>query len=345
MIHFGLLGCGYWGPNIVRVLLRQEDVRLVRVAEPREGRRERLLREHPGLQVCRDHREVIEDPILDAVVIATPVSTHHALAMEALGAGLHVLVEKPLASSTTEARALAAEAKRRGSVLMAGHIFQYSPAVEALARLCSGDGLGAIYYLDAARMNMGPPRSEVDVVWDLGPHDVSIVCHLLGTGALEVGASGASYARGGLIDTAFITVRYPGGIQAKLHLSWLSPFKVRRLHVAGRGGAVLYDETEPVEKVRFYHQGVDTRLGAGDADSVRLVYGPGKVTTPPLGTWEPLEKEIRHFIECIQRDREPVSGPAVAVKVVEILEAASRSIAQGGAVQRIDTREEATWMI
>lgn len=333
MIRLGLIGCGYWGPNILRAVIRQSDAEVVRVADMKSGRREFVKHEFPKIDVCADHGEILEDTSIDGVIVATPVTTHYGIGRQALEAGKHLLVEKPLARRAGEAHALANLAKQKGKILMAGHIFQYAPAVQAVARLCAQDGMRDIYYIDAVRMNMGPPRSEVDVLWDLGPHDVSIVCHLLGTEAQEVQATGASYAWPELIDTAFLNIRYDRGVQARVHLSWLSPYKVRRIHIAGRGGAILYDETEAVNKVRFFHQGVDNRIGATDTDSSPLSYGPGKVTVPQLEEWEPLEREVRDFLDCIDSGREPLSGPRIAVRVVEILEAASRSIAEGGAVQ------------
>ena len=335
MISLGLIGCGYWGPNILKVLLRQKNARVVRVADARSGRREFIAREFPGLQVCSDSSEVLRDPAIDAVVVATPVTTHYEVGKAALEAGKHTFVEKPLARRAVEAREMAEIAARTGRVLMAGHIFQYAPAVEALSALCSDGSLKRIYYIDAVRMNMGPPQTEVDVLWDLGPHDTSIVCHLLGTNVLDVAATGVSYAWPGLIDTAFITIRFSMGVQARVHLSWLSPYKVRRMHIAGQQGAILYDETDVTAKVRLFHHGVDSRIGAKDTDSIPLAYGQGRVTTPRLGSWEPLEREMGHFMECIESGREPMSGPRLAVRVVEILEAASRSIAASGALQTL----------
>ncbi len=335
MIGVGLIGCGYWGPNILKVLLRQKGARVVRVADAKPGRREFVEREFPDVKVCSDYSDVIRDSAVDAVIVATPVTTHYEIGRAALESGKHVLVEKPLAYRAEQARAMANLAARLGKILMAGHIFQYAPAVVEMKRLCSRDSMREIYYIDAARMNMGPPQTEVDVIWDLGPHDVSIVCHLLGLEVLEVQATGSSYAWAGLTDMAFLTVRYPRGVQARVHLSWLSPYKVRRMHVAGSGGAILYDETEAVEKIRFFHQGVDTRIGAKDTDSGQLAYAQGRVTVPRLETWEPLEREMHHFMDCIESGREPLSGPRLAVRVVEILEAASRSIAEAGTPQSI----------
>ncbi len=275
--------------------------------------------------------EVLESADVDAVVVATPIRTHHQLARAALEHGKHVFVEKPLAASSDEARDLIALARERDRVLMVGHTFLYNPAVEQLRQLVQGGALGSIFYVDAVRANLGLFQSNINVIWDLAPHDLSILNYVLGMTPARVSAHGASHVRPGIEDVAHLTLDYPGGVLAHVQVSWLSPSKVRRFTVVGDRQMAVYDDVEATEKIRIFNRGVDAPDHTSTFGEFQMSYRYGDIVSPHIHWAEPLAVECRSFAEAILEGKTPPSDGANGLEIVRILEATDQSLATDGA--------------
>lgn len=323
--RIGVIGFGYWGPNVVRNLRDTSMADLVGVAEARPERHGEIRRLAQGVRVFDDHRRLLEADI-DAVVIATPIHTHFDLAREALLAGKHVLVEKPMTASAEEAAELIRVAANASRILMVGHTFVYNPAVQELARLVQDGELGRIYHVDAARLNLGLFQRRSNVIWDLAPHDVSILLHLLGRPPLLVSSWGSTCVQSDVHDVAYLELIFEGGMAAQIHVSWLDPAKVRRVTVLGDRKMAVYNDVAPVEKLRIYDLGVNF-----GPDVPGPMYRHGPVTIPPIAWREPLLVQCEHFAECISTGQAPVTDGVQGMVVVATLEAANRSLAAGGA--------------
>ena len=329
MIRLGVLGYGSWGRNVVRVADATPGARLVAVADLDAVRRENAQQRHPSIDTCVDADTLIARGDIDAVLIATDAATHGALIQKAAAAGKHILVEKPLALDTIAARAAVAAAKQAGVVLQVGHLMRYHPAVEVLVSVAREE-LGPIRCVAAQRLNFGQVRSDENVLFSLGPHDLSIMLELFGASPVSVAAQGAAYVRKGVEDLAFVTLRFPGGAIGQMHLSWLDPHKVRRLTVVGEKKMAVLDDMEPREKVRVYDQGVDGTSGYwvyGENLSLRT----GDIRIPRFAATEPLAVELKHFVDCVRDGLAPRTDGAEGVRVVEILDAAQLSMREGGA--------------
>ncbi len=327
-IGIGIVGVGYWGPNLVRVFDQLADCQIIKVCDMKPGRLQYIRDRFPDLELTDDYQDLLGSSHIDAVVIATPVSTHHTLAMEALRAGKHVFVEKPLAATSTEAEAMVKLAARQGLVVATGHIFVYHPAVTAMKKTIERGEIGQICYAESSRVNLGPPASKVNVIWDLAVHDVSILIYLFGQHPVEVTAYGRRFVHPTLTDVAFIHLCFADGTMAQHHVSWLSPNKVRRFFVAGTGASMIFDDTKSSGKLTMFDQGVDSRIGLGDEEVVELYYKPGEVYVPKLSTVEPLKIECQHFLDCVRKEHRPLANGVAGLNVVKILEAADCSIAQ-----------------
>ena len=330
MVRLGIIGCGYWGPNLVRTFSEIEGVELVRVSDLRSGRRQFIAQRYPSLQTAADATDVLSDASIDAVIIATPPDTHCALALEALNRGKHVLVEKPLATNTADAGRIVELAARKQRTLMVGHLFLYAPAVMQINSLLREGELGAIYCISSMRCNLGPPNTQVDVLWDLAPHDISMILHLMDDAPSEVNAYGASFTNTRFAETVFITLRFADGRIAHIHVSWLTPAKTRLMQIIGSKRVVVYDDMQPVQKVQVFDPGIDNRVNASDKDSTALGFAPGGIWIPPLKSYQPLRAECDDFVTSIRTGRQPLSNGPKALEVVRVLEAASRSLLQGG---------------
>ena len=260
LLTVGVIGCGYWGPNLIRnyINLKAADVKIC--SDINEGSLEHMKRLYPSIATTTDYKDIIRDESIDAVVIATPVSTHYLLAAEALEAGKHVFCEKPLTQSVEEGVKLVDLADEKGRTLMVGHTFVYTAAVNKVRDLINSGELGDIYYMSTARVNLGLFQEDINVVWDLAPHDVSIMNYVLGTRPVAVSAVGHSYIQPGIQDVSFVTMRYPGSILTNLHVSWLNPNKIRSTTVVGSKKMMVYDDISSLEKIRIYDKGVDVIL-------------------------------------------------------------------------------------
>jgi predicted dehydrogenase len=334
-LRVGVLGAGYWGPNLVRNLSEAPGAEPVAVADLAPERLEAIRKRFPAVRVTTDHRDVLDDPKIDAVCIATPVATHRKLAEEAFAAGKHVFVEKPLAGTVAEAEAIVRAAERAGKTLMVGHTFVYNPAVVAVKKILDADGIGRVNYIDSQRVNLGLHQFDINVLWDLGPHDVSITLYWLGEEPEWVQCTGACFVQPGIEDVVFLLIGFPSGAIAHAHLSWLAPSKVRTMTVIGSQKMVVYDDVQAVEKVKVYDQGVDKLSG----DELRRSYRSGDIYSPRVPVDEALQIEMRHFIECVRHGTKPRSDGEAGLRVVRVLEAGMRSLRSGG--QRVSVLPEA----
>jgi predicted dehydrogenase len=326
-LRVGVIGAGYWGPNLVRNFFEAPGAEAVAVCDLSEEQLEAIRKRYPSVRTTRRHRELIDDPAIDAVCVATPVSTHHSLASEALRAGKHVLVEKPLAGTVQEAKSLvelAAETKR---VLLAGHTFVYNPAVQKVREIIAKREIGRVYYVDSQRVNLGLHQFDINVLWDLGPHDVSIVLYWLGEEPEWISCTGARYIQPQVEDVVFLSMGFPSGALAHAHLSWLAPGKRRAMTVIGSKRMVVYDDVEVAEKVKVFDHGVESM----DPYELRRSYRAGDIHSPQIATTEALQLEVRDFIEAIRMQRRPLSDGVAGLRVVRVLEAAMRSLGQNGA--------------
>lgn len=327
-----VIGCGYWGAKHVRVFHELPAVRLAMVADPNEARRAHIERTYPDVPTTADYDAVLRDRTIQGVVIATPVSTHYQLAYEALLAGKDVLVEKPLTDNAAQARELCLLADQLGRVLMVGHTFMYHPAVEYVKTLVDSRALGTIYYADAARLNLGLFQPDTDVIWDLAPHDLSILLYVLGAAPESIRARGVSHVGArGQIDVAFLDLMFPGSMLSNIRVSWLDPCKVRRVTVVGSDKMVVFNDVAGEEKIRLYDRGVKLPHQTDDFGDFHLSYRYGDVTIPHLDGGEPLKAECAHFAECIRARRTPRSDGWSGYQVVQLLEAAHASLAHDGA--------------
>ncbi|MFA4948171.1 MAG: Gfo/Idh/MocA family oxidoreductase, partial [Candidatus Krumholzibacteriia bacterium] len=285
---------------------------------------------YPALRTTTNFREIVTDPGIDAVVIATPVSSHYPVAREALEAGKHVFVEKPLAQSVDEGTKLVELAKRKGRVLMVGHTFVYTAAVNKIKDLIWGGEIGDVYYLATSRVNLGIFQDDINVVWDLAPHDVSIMNYVLNARPVSVSAIGQSYIRPGIEDVAFLLLRYPQSTIANIHVSWLNPNKIRSTTVVGSKQMLVYDDVSSLEKIRIYDKGVTVTPHYDTFGEFQLSYRYGDISIPRLDDAEPLKIECQHFVDCIEKGATPRSGGTHGLEVLLALDAADRSMREHG---------------
>jgi predicted dehydrogenase len=325
MVKIGIIGTGYWGSNLVRAFNDTEGAEIVAVADRKQGRLNFVSKRYPHIRVVSEMDELLGDPTIDAIVVATPVPTHYDVGRRVLEAGKHVMIEKPMAYTLPDASALYELAESLGLVLTVGHVYQFSPAVEWLASRIASGRLGKLFHVDSIRINLGPPYSEVDVVWDLAPHDLSILIYLmwqsgLSTEVARMQVMGNNFVKEALTDLIHIFIEFTCGLTAHIHVSWVTSNKVRLMQISAEHGTVVFDDMQPSEKIKVFSQGVDTRLGADDTQSGELTYRPGDIFIPTLPRHEPLAAECRHFIDCIETGNTPINGGKIGVEVVKLLE-------------------------
>jgi predicted dehydrogenase len=331
VLKVGVIGCGYWGPKLVRNLHELPRISMEWVCDTRQDRLDHIVELYPQMRVTRHCREALESDV-DAVVIATPVLTHHRLALEALRAGKHVLVEKPLAANVRDAEELVAEGERQGRVVMVGHTFVYNPAVEAMKEIIARGDLGEVYYINATRVNLGLFQPDINVLWDLAPHDVAILQFALGMEPEEVSARGGVYVQRakGIHDVAYLTLYFPNGVMADVRVSWLDPCKIRRYTVVGSDKMLVYDDIQPEDKVVIYDKGVEVPPYSDTEEEFRMSYRWGDPVPYPIHWVEPLRAQCADFVECIEHGWRPRSDGRMGLRVVKVLEAAQRSLVNGG---------------
>ena len=326
----GVVGCGYWGPNLIRNLRSIRDCRMTLVCDRDRKRLAHMKELYPDIRTVTsiDYKRTGAD--LDAVVIATPVHTHFAFARAALLAGKHVLIEKPMASSSAECEELQAIAAKKKLVLMVGHTFIYSPPVRKIKEIIDRGDIGAIRYISARRLNLGLFQKDINVAWDLAPHDISIILYLMGEFPVAVNCQGKANVTPGIEDVTNTTLVFPGGGFATIHNSWLDPKKVRDMTIVGSRRMIAYDDLEPLQKIRIYDQRVDRPPHYDTFAEFQYSYHYGDVHAPYIKQEEPLKVQCQHFIDCIRRGQTPMTDGVQGAALVRILEASSLSIKEGG---------------
>ena len=352
MINVAVVGLGHWGPNLARNIAALPDAHLHTLCDVRSERLEHVGCQYPGAKRQAGFGAVLGAPDVDAVVIATPARTHFELASAALRAGKHVLVEKPLAQTSAQCRELIALSEEHGRLLMVGHVFLYNAAVRKVKEYIQSGELGQVYYIYSQRLNLGIIRQDVNALWNFGPHDLSILCYWLDAAPERVLARGYSYIQPGIEDVVFMTLDFPGGVGASVHISWLDPNKVRRMTVVGSEKMVVYDDVSADARIMVFDKGVTKKsnasilrqgsgrasLSTGDSPSLgryesfgefQLLVRAGDVLIPKLNFVEPLKVECQHFVECIRTGEQPLTDGHHGLQVVEALEAAQRAMSWG----------------
>ena len=335
MTTVALIGHGYWGPNLLRNYVQVAGAEVKWVCDLRPEALDRVRLQYPALGTTQRYEDVLDDSSVDAVVIATPISTHFGLAKAALEAGKHVFVEKPMTGSAADAQELVQLAERTGLTLMVGHTFVFSPPVRKLYELISRGDLGDVHFITSSRVNLGLHQKDVSVVWDLATHDLSILYYWLGEAASSVYVTGRGCVVPEIPDVAFVNLRFPSGVIANIDIAWLSPVKLRRTVIVGSQRMALYDDTESVEKVKIFDHGVDFKEPATFGE-FHLSYRTGDIVAPKLDTTEPLFAEARHFLDCVRTGERPITDGLAGLRVVASLEAAERSLHNGGSAIAIE---------
>ena len=330
MRGIAIVGLGYWGPNWVRNFSQAPGIERVVCCDFSHERLAHIKSRYPSVVVTENLDQVLNDPRVDAVVVATPVNTHFEIASRCLKAGKSALVEKPLSTSCQQAEALIRMARERNLTLMSGHTFEYSAPVIKIRQLVAGGELGDIFYISSVRANLGMFRRDVNVTWDLATHDISIILMLLGTMPLEVSCQGQSHYHDNVEDVALITLRFANKVIAFVHVSWLDPNKIRRTTIVGSRKMLVYDDTALQEKVRVYDKGVTKHPYYDTFGDFQLSYRYGDVNIPLIDDSEPLKVEGEHFVDCVKRGISPNSDGHSGLRVVKVLEAADRSLKSNG---------------
>jgi predicted dehydrogenase len=321
-LRIAVAGLGYWGPNIARNIARLSDAELAWCCDASADNRERVAEQFPGVRFTDDLDEVLADETVDAVALATPVPSHAPLALRVLQAGKHCFVEKPMAQSAADAEAVVAAAAANDRVLMVGHLLEYHPGVMKLKQLIDDGELGRILYIYGNRLNLGKLRADENALWSLGAHDVSVLLRLAGEEPYEVEARGESYMREAIEDVVFCFLRFPSGLAAHLHLSWLDPHKERRFTVVGEGRMATFDDMALEGKITIYDKGFDERTNSYGEYITRS----GDIWSPRISNVEPLRTEVQHFVDCIRNGATPISDGAAGLRVVRVLEALQQSL-------------------
>lgn len=330
-LKIGIIGLGYWGPKLARNFHEIQNSSLDWACDLNQSRLDHIIDIYPEVRATRDYHELLASDV-DAVCIATPVGTHYHLAMEALQAGKHILVEKPMATCTVQAEEIIALANQQNRTVMVGHTFVYNPAVIAMKDIITGGQLGEIYYINGTRVNLGLFQSDINVVWDLAPHDISILNYVLDMKPQSVSARGNIYVQPekGLHDVVYLSLFYPNGVMADIRVSWLDPCKIRSYTVVGSEKMLVYDDIAEVDKIVIYDKGVEVPPYSDTEVEFRLSYRTGEAVPYPIKWVEPLKAECQHFVDCIQDGIEPRSGGQFSLDVVKVLEAAQCSLINGG---------------
>ena len=331
-INVGVIGCGYWGPNLIRNFVDNDSAQLRWICDVDERRLTEMLRRYPFAQTTTDYQKLIGDSELDAVAVVTPVATHFSIASEFLRAGKHVLLEKPLAATVQQSEQLVELAQQHARTLMVDHTFVYTGAVRKMKEIVSSAELGDLLYFDSVRINLGLFQRDINVLWDLAPHDLSIMDYLIERQPEGLSAIGSCHIEEGIENIAYLIMKFPGDFIAHFHFNWLAPVKIRHTLIAGSSKMILYDDIEPTEKVRVYDKGVTAnRVADREAAYQTLVsYRTGDVWAPKLDTTEALRYVVAEFLDSIRTSRAPLTDGPAGLRVVRLLEAAQKSIKCGG---------------
>jgi len=334
-LNVAVVGCGYWGPNLIRNFHQLTNCNMYACCDLADDRLERIKSLYPSIHVTKKFENILENPDIDAVAIATPVYTHRDLAKRALQHQKHVMVEKPLASSVNQCLELIELAKKNNKVLMVGHTFEYTSAVNKAKEIIESGELGEIYYIRSVRANLGLFQPDINVIWDLAPHDLSIILYLLDEFPIGVNGQGKAHFNPEIEDVANITLSFPNGTIAFVHNSWLDPDKIRKITIVGSKKMLVYNDISQNEKIKIFDKGVDAPPYYNSFAEFHFSYRYGDIYIPRLNEYEPLLRECEHFIDCSFNNKRPKSDGYSGLRVVSILESANKSIRNGGGKQPI----------
>ena len=340
-VKVGQIGCGYWGPNLIRNFSQLGDCVLHTLCDSKEENLQYAWRNHPYVKTTKNYKELLKDAEIDAVIVATDARSHYGLAMEALCEGKHLFVEKPLAMSTKECEDLINLSDSRNLVLMVGHTFEYNAAVQKIKEYLKRGELGDVYYIYSQRLNLGRVRKDINVMWNLAPHDISIVLFWLEEEPVRVSAHGITHLQNGIEDVVFMNLNFSNGKSVHIHSSWLDPNKVRKMTIVGSRKMVVYDDVSSDAKIQVYDKGIDkgsidTGMGRyDDFGKFQLIQRAGDLLIPKIDFVEPLKAECTHFIECVKDGKKPLTDGKNGLRVVKVLEAAQKSLENGGKVVKI----------
>lgn len=335
MINFGVIGYGYWGPNVVRNLEHTDGCKVVGICDKSPASRKRAQKAHPAIPVTAQPEDLILSSETDAIAVITPVWTHYDLAKAALENGKHVFVEKPFTSDSAQAEELIDLAARKNLKIMVDHTFLFTGAVKKIREVLKDGTLGSVYYYDSTRVNLGLFQHDVNVVWDLAPHDLSIIDHLIAENPEAVSATGETHLNG-LEDVAFITIYFPNKIIAHINVNWLSPVKVRTTLIGGEKKMLVWNDLEADEKIKIYDKGINVTNQQG-LYNLLVNYRSGDMWSPKVEQGEALSQEMAYFADCIKNDKVAFNDGLAGLRVVKLLEAATKSLRQRGALVYLDT--------
>ena len=329
-MKIAVIGCGYWGPNLVRNFVQSNKVQELICCDLDQKRVDRMKNLYPSVKVLLDYKELLKMPDLDAVAIATPVKTHHPIAKDFLEQGKHVFIEKPMTHSYDAGLELVNLAEEKQKVLMVGHTFEYTAAVSKIREIVENGELGKVLYISCIRVNLGLFQPDINVIWDLAPHDISIVTCILEEPPVSVNSQGKAHFKPGIEDVATTTLNFKNGVIAFIHNSWLDPNKIRRTTVVGSRRMLVYDDIEPQEKIKIFDKGVEIPPYYDTYAEFHFSYRYGDIHSPRIDDYEPLKKECEHFLTCIEKGICPLSDGYSGLRVVSILEAADKSLKLNG---------------
>lgn len=339
-VNVALVGYGYWGPNIVRNFfeVKDEDVHLVTCCDTRKERLELVKEKYPTIKTTTNIDDILSNPTIDAIIIATPTNTHFSIAKKALEAGKHVWIEKPMTQNVEQAKILLKIAKKNKRIIHVDHIFIYTEAVSIIKQMLNKGDLGEIYYFDSVRINLGLFQHDINVIWDLAPHDIYIMLYLLNESPQAVSVLANSHVVKGLEDTAYLNFQFASGKNAHIHVSWLSPVKIRRSIIAGSKKMILYDDLESSDKVKVYDSGISYSNNAKNKSTdLGYYYRTGNIFTPATHNIEALHTQSKEFVNAIRTNQPTRTTGEEGLQVIKILEAASSSIKNNGALTKIDS--------
>lgn len=327
MLNCVLIGYGYWGPNIARSIAKIGDVKLVAIIDQDQEKIDQANKDFPQVYVTKETNQVLKDPTVDAVIVATPASTHFQIAVAALKSGKNILIEKPVTTNSKQVQKLIELNKIARKIIMVGHTFEYNPAVIKMKEIMNDQSFGKIYYAYSTRVNLGQVRGDINALWNLAPHDVSILNFLLDAEPIEVMASGACLLQENIEDVVFLVLKYPNNVLTEVHVSWLDPAKERRMTIVGSKKMMVFDDLDNEMPLKIYDKKVDitdVAKGLGSVFKVRL--HSGDIYSPQIENKEPLLEELRHFFECIENQKQPLTDLVNGLLVVKVLQACQKSL-------------------
>ena len=330
MTNIGVVGCGYWGPNLIRNFSTLKECQVKKICDTDGGRLEAMAAQYPNIELTTDYTELIEDATIDAIIIAAPVRFHFEMALQSLKAHKHTFVEKPMVRTVREGNILIDTAQQNNLTLMVGHTFIYSPAVRKIKAIVESNELGEIQYIAARRLNLGLFQKDINVAWDLAPHDISIILYIFPEIPVSINCQGKAHVNPTIEDITNMVLNYSNGSMATIQSSWLDPNKVREMTVVGSKKMLVYDDVEPMEKIKIYDKHVEIPPHYDTYAKFHYSYHYGDMWSPYIKQYEPLKRECQHFLDCINTGEKPESSGIEALKVTRVLEAASQSLNNGG---------------